>query len=95
MHAAREAVFQRAPPRRWPHGAVRVDRRRAAAVLTVRDDGRGFDAEAVREGMGLANMRRRAALVRGRVTFTRSRRGGTLVRLAVPLNPGGRTAGGR
>lgn len=60
--------------------------------LEVEDDGRGLPAERVegaagepRRGLGVVAMRERAALLRGTLTFERPARGGTRVRLSVPL----------
>ncbi|GAB2765571.1 sensor histidine kinase [Nocardioides salsibiostraticola] len=53
-----------------------------AVVLEVRDDGRGFGAQA--EGSGLLGMRERAALVDAELTVTSQPRSGTTVRLRVP-----------
>jgi two-component system NarL family sensor kinase len=59
-----------------------------AWVLEIRDDGRGFDVEAVaargRRNFGLQFMRERADLI-GAALDVRSRpNGGTVVRLAIP-----------
>jgi len=57
-----------------------------ALVLTVRDNGRGFDAAAVTSGsgMGLTNLRRRAEKHQGRAEITSSSTGTTLT-LTLPL----------
>jgi two-component system sensor histidine kinase DegS len=58
-------------------------------VLTVRDDGRGFDVGAVaargRRNFGLQFMRERAELIGARFEVHSRPDGGTLVRLAIPL----------
>lgn len=72
------------------HAAARsvglsLTRRGDAVVLEVRDDGRGFDVDgATREGAGLLGMRDRAVLVGGTLRVD-SDRGGTRVRLEVPV----------
>ncbi|MEV4558855.1 GAF domain-containing sensor histidine kinase [Kitasatospora sp. NPDC049285] len=56
-------------------------------LLTVRDDGRGFDPESVRRAgrhLGLVSMRDRAAAVGGRLTLESAPGRGTLVELEVP-----------
>ncbi|HKB82808.1 MAG TPA: GAF domain-containing protein [Burkholderiales bacterium] len=59
--------------------------------LLVRDDGRGFDPEAVRlrpatrASLGLVSMKERAALVGGRLEISTADGGGTEVRAAIPL----------
>ena len=57
-------------------------------VLTVRDDGRGFDVGAVaargRRNFGLQFMQERAELVGARFEVHSRPDGGTIVRLAIP-----------
>jgi len=57
-------------------------------VLTIIDDGRGFDADTANpgadRGFGLAGMRRRADAMRGAMTVESATGVGTRVRLAVP-----------
>ena len=62
-------------------------------LLTVRDDGRGFDPQAVpeSEGIGLAGMKERANLVGGRLRVRSVKGEGTQIRLEVPLEDPGRT----
>jgi signal transduction histidine kinase len=56
-----------------------------ALLLTVEDDGRGFDASSITEGNGLRNIGCRATSLQGKVEI-RSRVGqGTLIALRVPL----------
>jgi two-component system sensor histidine kinase DegS len=61
-----------------------------AWVLEVRDDGRGFDPEAVasrgRRNFGLLFMRERAELIGARVDVRSQPDGGTVVRLVIPLD---------
>ena len=58
-------------------------------VLTIRDDGRGFDVAAVaargRRNFGLQFMRERAELIGARFEVHSRPDGGTLVRLAIPV----------
>jgi signal transduction histidine kinase len=68
---------------------VRVDLRGAdgGAVLTVRDDGGGFDVAEAKLGsrrLGLASMRDRAHGVGGELAITSAPGAGTTVRLSVP-----------
>jgi signal transduction histidine kinase len=55
-------------------------------VLTVRDNGRGFDASAATEGMGLRIMRYRAQCIGGSCEV-QSSRAGTTVTCRVPMFP--------
>ena len=54
-------------------------------VLTVEDDGRGFDPVAQTEGSGLVGMRERAHLVDGDLQVESGPGTGTTVRLRVPV----------
>lgn len=54
-------------------------------VLSVRDDGRGIDAQAAHNAGGLGGMRERAMLIGGRLVVTRLRPSGTEVRLELPV----------
>ncbi len=56
-------------------------------LVSVRDDGAGFDPAAPASGIGLATMRERAMLLRGTVDVTSTPRRGTTVALTVPLAP--------
>jgi nitrate/nitrite-specific signal transduction histidine kinase len=65
----------------WVRVAVRDD-----IVLEVGDDGRGISLEPAGTGRGLANMRRRAENMGGRLTIEARSGGGTLVRWQVPAS---------
>jgi signal transduction histidine kinase len=62
-------------------------------LLTVRDDGVGLPDEPAAGGMGIANMRRRAAEIGARLECARTPEGGTAVRLS--FHPAGRRGGRR
>jgi signal transduction histidine kinase len=68
--------------------AQRVDVRIAAAdghlTVAVEDDGAGIDATRAASGMGIQNMRARAAEAGGSVELAGGAHGGTLVTLSVP-----------
>jgi PAS domain S-box-containing protein len=65
---------------------VRLARRGDVVVLSVRDDGIGFDPEAVEPGdrLGLVTMRERAAIMGASLTIASRPRRGTELRVAVP-----------
>jgi two-component system sensor histidine kinase UhpB len=67
--------------------ALRVSLRAdsAAVVLTVQDDGRGFDPGNDTTASGIRGMRERALLVRGRLDVQSARGRGTVVTLRIPL----------
>lgn len=54
-------------------------------VLSVRDDGHGFDPGAPQHGHGLAGIRHRAAAVGGRVDLDTAPGTGTVLHIALPL----------
>lgn len=59
----------------------------AAAMLEIRDDGRGFDVDDVESGgQGLVNMHRRAAVLGGQATIVANRDQGVTVRITIPMN---------
>ncbi len=67
--------------------SVNLTRRGHRLVVTVRDDGVGFDPASTRAGgLGLVTMRERAALMEGTLDVRASRGKGTEVRLVVPTS---------
>jgi PAS domain S-box-containing protein len=65
---------------------VRIARRDAHVVVSVRDDGKGFAAGRPRStGLGLVTMRERAQLMRAELAVRSTPRRGTTVRVAVPI----------
>ncbi len=67
--------------------SCRVTLRRSAggAELEIDDDGRGFDPDAPSSGMGIANLRERAASLGGELSITSVAGEGTTVRATLPL----------
>jgi len=61
-----------------------------AVVLTIGDDGVGFDLREVkgRKGLGLIGMDERAHLVKGKLTITSQPAQGTQITLEIPLHAG-------
>jgi signal transduction histidine kinase len=57
---------------------------KAGLMLSVRDDGKGFDATQPPAGNGLASMRQRAASLNGSLEITVDGARGTRVTLRVP-----------
>jgi len=64
--------------------SMRVVEDDGSVVITVRDDGTGFDPGADVEGFGLLGMRERVELVAGRVLIDSEPGGGTTVRAELP-----------
>ncbi len=68
---------------------VRLEAHEGSLLLTVRDNGRGFDSTAVGgQGVGLPGMRERAALIHGRLGVVSRPQDGTSVVLEVPVPAG-------
>jgi signal transduction histidine kinase len=58
-------------------------------VLTIEDDGVGFDPRGHSGGNGLRNMRERAVTLRGTIQVTSSAGTGTKLRVTFPIEAGG------
>jgi signal transduction histidine kinase len=56
-----------------------------ALVLRIEDDGQGFDPEAVKEGMGLDNIRQRVRSLDGKLTIESDLDQGTKLHATIPL----------
>lgn len=75
------------------HGApgvveIRLEPEPGGIVLTVWDDGKGFDiSQDSYNRLGLRLMRYRAGIIGGRLSIGPAEQGGTLVRCEVPLSP--------
>jgi PAS domain S-box-containing protein len=67
--------------------SVMLGMRNATVVLAVKDDGSGFDREAVRGagGLGLVGMAERARLAKGKLTIATQPGKGTRILLELPL----------
>jgi signal transduction histidine kinase len=67
--------------------SVRLSFKTGAIVLTIQDDGAGFDPEAVKGhgGIGLISMEERAHAVKGEVTITAQLGHGTQVSIEAPM----------
>ncbi len=64
---------------------VRADTNGRALMVSVADNGKGFDPNAPGEGLGLQGMEERARLLGGGFRLTSEPQGGTTVELTVPL----------
>jgi len=69
------------------NATVRLEADRADIVLSVTDDGQGFDplAERTMKGVGLISMRERVGQVAGQMTLTSKPNQGTRIQVRVPL----------
>jgi NarL family two-component system sensor histidine kinase YdfH len=69
------------------HAWVRVEEMESQLCLEIRDDGGGFDPEAVEAGhYGLLGMRERARLVGGTLDVVSEKGGGTTIKVCLPIS---------
>jgi signal transduction histidine kinase len=67
------------------HASVKLSRNGSAAVLTIRDDGVGFNTRGRSGGNGLRNMRERAGALGGGLKINSRKGEGTVLRFSIPL----------
>jgi signal transduction histidine kinase len=80
-----EALRNAAMHAKASHASVNLTREGTDLVLTISDDGTGFDlAEARGRGLGLISLEERVRLVGGRLTIDTAPQRGTTMRVAVP-----------
>jgi len=65
---------------------VQVFRVKDRLLMTVEDDGRGFQPDANGNGHGLTNIRSRVNMINGNIEFETEAQTGSLITLTVPLN---------
>jgi len=79
-----EALRNAAMHAKAGHASVTLTRRGTDLVLTITDDGRGFDlAEARGRGLGLISLEERVRLVGGRLTIATEQQHGTKIEVVV------------
>lgn len=82
---AQEAATNAVKHGRARHIGIELSRHAGQLLLTVRDDGKGFDAkEAEGKGMGLSGMNYRAQMIGASLTIEPGSSGGTIVTCSVP-----------
>jgi signal transduction histidine kinase len=54
-------------------------------LLTITDDGNGFDQDSIKSGMGLKNMKSRAELHNGTAIINTSHKNGCKLTVQIPL----------
>jgi signal transduction histidine kinase len=84
LRIAQEALANVGRHARAAHVTVTLESTERSLQLRVEDDGVGFDSGDTGGGMGLGNMRSRAASVGGTLAVTTQPGNGTLMRLSVP-----------
>jgi signal transduction histidine kinase len=85
VQLTREALSNVTRHSRAKQAAVRLARRGANAILTIEDDGIGFDARGPSSGNGMRNMRERAVAVGGKLRITSADGKGTKLRFTFPV----------
>lgn len=89
LSAAIYRIVQEALTNALRHGepkliSVKLVRSATQIEISVRDDGRGCDEEALRQGFGIAGIHERVSALGGRATFTRNSDGGLSVDIVFP-----------
>jgi signal transduction histidine kinase len=92
VQLTREALSNVTRHAKAGRASVSLVRRRSNAVLTIEDDGIGFDANGSTHGNGLRNMRQRASGLGGELLVTSAAARGTRLAVTMPLQ---RTSAGR
>jgi signal transduction histidine kinase len=65
---------------------VKMDATENSLIITLQDDGKGFDMEeALHTGSGLNNIRRRIQTLKGSCNFQSEKRKGTKLDISMPL----------
>jgi len=67
------------------HVWIKVVQEGKAVVMTIRDDGKGFDNRAPKKGIGLNNMQKRAELLSGSFQLTTALGEGCMIRVTIPV----------
>ena len=87
FRVAQEALANVARHARAGHVRLRLAMSQEGFSLAIDDDGAGFDPDCASGGMGLSNMRARAAEFGGTFELASSPGGGTRVTVAMPVAP--------
>ncbi len=82
----KEAVNNAAKYSKCSHAEVNILVDHKKLILTVKDNGIGFNVKTADSGNGLGNMQKRAAAMRGTIHIQSGENAGTTVTLTVPLN---------
>ena len=67
---------------------VRVFQKSFSVILTVEDDGRGFDTKTYQAGIGLRSMQERVSSLGGNINIESTPRSGTTITATVPISSG-------
>lgn len=86
----KEAVNNSARHSRCTEAGIEFDVAEDRILLTVRDNGRGFDSATARDGNGLKSMCERAKALSGEAQIISQLGSGTTIKFSIPLKPGNR-----
>jgi len=86
VQLTREALSNMARHANAKNSAVRLARAGQNAVLTIEDDGTGFDTREDSHGDGLRNMRERVSGLGGKLQITSTKGKGTSLRITFPVS---------
>ena len=89
VQLTREALSNVARHAGAKQSAVRLVEAGGSAVLTIEDDGSGFDTRRQSSGSGLRNMRQRASALGGNLRITSKDAVGTILRITFPVSENG------
>ncbi len=67
------------------HAIISLQKEPKQVILEIRDNGTGFDANAVRKGNGIENMQRRAKQMNASFLLSSAPENGTVIKVLVPL----------
>jgi signal transduction histidine kinase len=83
QEAIQNAIKHAAPT----HMRIAVEQEEIYYLITVSDNGKGFDVGTALQSMGLANMRHRTELLQGTIQFNSIVDSGTTVAIRLPVKP--------
>jgi signal transduction histidine kinase len=89
VQLTREALSNVARHANARNSTVRLAQIGHSAVLTIKDDGSGFDPRRESSGSGLRNMRQRASALGGTLRITSKDARGTMLRISFPISENG------
>ncbi len=81
----KEAINNIAKYSRALNAAITMHAENGTIILSVTDDGAGFNAETIRRGNGLTNMHNRAKYLEGTFTIASAAAAGTQIICSIPL----------
>lgn len=64
---------------------IKLTKNKNSLLLEIKEDGKGFDLQTVKQGNGLINMQRRAEAVNGKYELRSDNKNGTEITLSIPV----------